>query len=194
MTKKELRIRYKGLRSQLSESSVSEKSLLISAQVLKLPIWTNHTFHVFLPIVEKREVDTSFLLKIFAEKNKEVIISKSDFETMNMSHYIMDEEMVIVRNKYGIPEPVDGKMAVPEIIDVVFVPLLAFDSQGHRIGYGKGFYDRFLSQCRQDVIKIGLSFFEVEQSWDDIHESDIKMDYCVTPEKIYDFNQELQKW
>jgi 5-formyltetrahydrofolate cyclo-ligase len=55
------------------------------------------------------------------------------------------------------------------------------------VGYGKGFYDRFLSDCRPHCIKIGLSFFEPEIDIVDVLESDIKLDYCVTPESVFTF-------
>lgn len=70
---------------------------------------------------------------------------------------------------------------------MVFVPLLAFDKNGDRVGYGKGFYDKFLKECKPEIIKIGLSFFEPEEKIDGIFEEDIKLDYCVTPNEIYTF-------
>ena len=76
---------------------------------------------------------------------------------------------------------------LPKKIDVVFVPLLAFDSKGHRVGYGKGFYDRFLNECRKDVITVGLSFFEAEDEFIEANETDVPLDYCVTPLKVYSF-------
>ncbi len=70
---------------------------------------------------------------------------------------------------------------------MVFVPLLAFDEKGHRVGYGKGFYDKFLSECKPEVLKIGLSFFESETLISDVLTTDIQLDLCVTPSKIYNF-------
>jgi 5-formyltetrahydrofolate cyclo-ligase len=72
-------------------------------------------------------------------------------------------------------------------IDVVFVPLLAFDKKGHRVGYGKGFYDKFLSECKPETIKIGLSFFEPEELISDVFEDDVTLNYCVTPNGVYAF-------
>ena len=69
----------------------------------------------------------------------------------------------------------------------MFIPLLAFDNKGNRVGYGKGYYDNFLSKCTPDVIKIGLSFFEASDEITDVFESDIALDYCVTPNTIYQF-------
>jgi 5-formyltetrahydrofolate cyclo-ligase len=91
------------------------------------------------------------------------------------------------KSEYNIYEPVDGLEVPTSKIDVVFVPLLAYDTKGNRVGYGKGFYDNFLSKCKEDVVKIGLSFFEPEEAIDDVFETDIRLDYCVTPMTLYSF-------
>ncbi|WP_337251765.1 5-formyltetrahydrofolate cyclo-ligase [Maribacter halichondriae] len=88
----------------------------------------------------------------------------------------------------GVPEPVDGIEIDPMKIDVVFVPLLAFDEKGNRVGYGKGFYDDFLSKCRPNVVKVGLSLFEAEKNITGIADHDILLNYCVTPQRIYSFS------
>lgn len=200
MNKKELRIKYKALRNQLSENDVEEMSLAIANNVLTLPIWEKTYFHIFLPITEHKEVNTEFILHLLSGKDKEIIISKSDFETRNMTHFLLTDNTKIKKNQYNIPEPVDGIEVPTNKIDVVFVPLLAFDKTGHRVGYGKGFYDKFLTECKPDTspdnyrdelakqtIKIGLSFFEAEEIIEDIFKNDVKLDYCVTPNGVYRF-------
>lgn len=187
MQKKELRSKYKALRTQLSENELEEMSLTIANKLLLLPIWEKTYFHVFLPIAEQKEVDTELVLHLLSGKDKEIIVSKSDFETRNMTHFLLTDNTKIKKNEYNIPEPVDGIEVPSHKIDVVFIPLLAFDRQGHRVGYGKGFYDKFLSECKPGVIKIGLSFFEVEESIVDICETDVKLDYCISPTAIYEF-------
>lgn len=187
MDKKALRQKYKEKRQKLSSEEIEENSLVIANNLLRLKVWEKTYFHVFLPIVEQKEVDTEFVLQVLAGKDKEVVISKSDFETREMSHFLLTDNTKVVKNEYNIPEPVNGLPVPTEMIDVVFVPLLAYDKQGNRVGYGKGFYDKFLSQCKPDVIKIGLSFFEPEEQIDDILETDVKLDFCVTPEKILQF-------
>jgi len=187
MLKKALRAKYKALRNELSEIDIEEKSLAIANEILKLPIWNKTYFHVFLPIEEQKEVNTEFILHLLSGKDKEIVISKSDFETRKMTHYLLTDNTRIQKNQYNIPEPVDG-IEVPDTkIDVVFVPLLAFDKKGHRVGYGKGFYDKFLSQCKPETIKIGLSFFEPEEQISDVLESDILLDYCVSSTGVYAF-------
>ncbi|MBX9808343.1 MAG: 5-formyltetrahydrofolate cyclo-ligase, partial [Flavobacteriaceae bacterium] len=157
MLKKELRQKYKALRNQLSENDLEEMSLAIANKVLRLPIWEKTYFHIFLPITEHKEVNTEFILHLLSGKDKEIIISKSDFGTREMMHFLLTDNTKIKKNEYNIPEPVDGLEVPTSKIDVVFVPLLAFDKTGHRAGYGKGFYDKFLTECKPETIKIGLS-------------------------------------
>ena len=187
MKKSELRPKYKALRKQLSENEIEEMSLAVANKLLKLPIWEKTYFHIFLPITEHHEVNTEFILHLLSGKDKEIIISKSDFETRNMTHFLLTDNTKIKKNDYNIPEPIDGIEVPSHKIEVVFIPLLAFDTTGHRVGYGKGFYDKFLSECKPETIKIGLSFFEAEEMIADVFEADVKLDYCVTPEKIYEF-------
>lgn len=185
--KKELRLQYKNLRKELSLDNIEEKSLAIANNIIKLPIWDKTYFHVFLPIEEQKEVNTEYILHLLSGKDKEIVISKSDFDTRKMTHFLLTDNTKIKKNEYNIPEPVNGLQVPSETIDVVFVPLLAFDDSGNRVGYGKGFYDKFLAECKPETIKIGLSFFEAENKIDDVFELDIKLDFCVTPLKIYTF-------
>ena len=187
MTKVELRKKYKALRNDLSINQKDDLSLAIANQLLKLPIWEVSFYHIFLSIEEQKEVDTDYILNILSGKDKHIILSKSDFETGNMTHYLLTYSTTIKKNSYNIPEPVDGIAIATDQIQVVFIPLLAFDKTGNRVGYGKGFYDRFLANCKPETIKIGLSFFEAETEISDVFESDVPLDYCVTAKNIYDF-------
>lgn len=187
MQKKDLRLHYKNLRQALSVQEIEDKSLAIANRLLTMDIWNNIYFHLFLTMEEQREVHTDFILNILAGKDKEVIVSRSDFESHKMIHFLLTDNTKLVVSKYGIPEPVDGIEVPSAKMDVVFIPLLAFDAKGQRVGYGKGFYDRFLSECKPNVIKIGLSFFEAEEELIAANETDIPMDYCVTPFQVYKF-------
>ena len=181
MNKKEARQKYKELRQQLSQEEIEDKSLAIANQLLKMDIWDKTYYHIFLPIEEQKEVNTEYILQILAGKDKEVVVSKSDFKTTTMTHFLLTDNTKIKKNEYNIPEPITGLNVPTEMIDVVFVPLLAYDKQGNRVGYGKGFYDKFLSECNPNVIKIGLSFFEPEEKIEDLFENDIQLNFCVLP-------------
>jgi len=124
---------------------------------------------------------------LLSGKDKGIIISKTDFNARNRNHFLLTDNTKIKKNEYNILKPVDGVEVPFTKIDVVFVPLLAFDKKGHRVGCGKGFYDTFFSECKFDTIKIGLSFFKPEELNTDIFKGDIKLDYCVTPDSIHSF-------
>lgn len=187
MTKKELRSKYNALRQKLSEAAIEDLSLQIANQIIHLDIWQYSFYHLFLPIATKNEVNTEYILQVLAGKDKNIVLSVSDFSTREMSHFLLTDATKIKKNNYNIPEPVDGLEVPVSKINVVFVPLLAFDEKGHRVGYGKGFYDQFLSKCQPKTIKIGVSFFEAETVISDTLSTDIQLDYCVTPTKVYNF-------
>lgn len=185
MDKKTLRKHYSDLRAKLNAQEMDSMSLAIANRLLELPIWKAQYYHLFLPIEQKNEINTEYLLSIIQGKDKEVVVPK--VIGVELKHFLLLDSTSLVINKWGIPEPVDGIEIDPKKIDVVFVPLLAFDKQGHRIGYGKGMYDGFLAQCSENVLKIGLSFFDAEEEFEEVFSSDIPLDYCVTPKKTYLF-------
>ncbi|WP_298531417.1 5-formyltetrahydrofolate cyclo-ligase [uncultured Algibacter sp.] len=187
MVKSELRKTYKAKRNELSQNDVDNLSLDISNQLLGLPVWKYSFYHIYLSIQEQKEVNTDYILNILSGKDKNILLSKSNFKTGLMTHFLLTDSTHIKKNSYNIPEPIDGIEISNDKIDVVFIPLLAFDKMGNRVGYGKGFYDRFLNSCKPETIKIGLSFFEVENEITDIFESDVRLDYCVTPKQTYRF-------
>jgi 5-formyltetrahydrofolate cyclo-ligase len=187
--KNKLREKYTALRASIPHEVLGEKSVEIANRLLNLPIWQYDFYHLFLSIAEKREIDTEPLLHILQGKDKNVVFSKSDFTTRQMTNFLLTDSTVIKKNNWNIPEPVDGIEIPASKIDVVFVPMLAFDNAGHRVGYGMGFYDIFLASCKKEVIKVGLSFFEAEEEIPGVLESDIKMNFCVTPNNIYNFKK-----
>lgn len=186
MLKKELRLNYLQFRNELSSETISNYSLEIANRVLELPVWKFDFYHLFLSIAEKNEIDTGFIMSILQGKDKNIVLPKV-FDDTNLVHYLLTDNTILRKNKWNIPEPVDGLEVPPLKIDVVFIPLLAFDKLGYRVGYGKGFYDKFLKECREDVIKIGLSLFKPVDKISDTQKYDVPMDYCVTPEKVYIF-------
>ena len=152
MNKIKARKKYFKLREKLDNEQLVSKSISIANNALNLPIWEFNFFHIFLSIQNKVEVDTTPIINILIGKDKEILISKSDFNNLSMKSYIFNEKTLLKKNKYGIPEPINGK-EFKENIDVIFIPLLAYDKKGNRVGYGKGFYDRFLSTQKNNIIK-----------------------------------------
>lgn len=187
VNKATLRKKYKTLRTSLSQEQREDYSLAIANQLLKLDIWDYDYYHIFLPIDRLMEVDTAYILNILSGKDKNILISKSDFELGTMQHFLLLDNTKIKVSEYGIPEPVDGIEIAFAKAQVVFLPLLAYDNKGNRIGYGKGFYDKLLQASSEHLTKIGLSFFEPETVEFDTSPYDIPLDYCVTPEQVWKF-------
>jgi 5-formyltetrahydrofolate cyclo-ligase len=186
MTKTQLRNKYLGLRNSLPPEQVEVLSLEIANRALDLPIWDVSYYHIFLPIPEKKEVNTEFLLHILQGRDKSIVVPKVDLITNNLEHILLQENTSVSISKFGIPEPVSGISVPPAQLDVIFVPLMAYDLLGNRVGYGKGFYDRFLASCNSEAIFVGLSFFPPEDKINsDIH--DIPLNYCISPKKTYSF-------
>ncbi|MEA1786561.1 5-formyltetrahydrofolate cyclo-ligase [Arenibacter sp. GZD96] len=186
MLKQALRTKYKALRNNLSSEQVQALSLTISNKLLEIPIWSYSYYHIFLSATTKNEIDTSFILSILQGKDKNVVVPKvaTDHSFLN---YLLTDTILFKENQWGIPEPIEGIEVPTQHIEVVFLPLLAFDIYGNRVGYGKGYYDNFLQQCNPSVLKIGLSFFAAEPLISDLRGGDIPLDYGVTPDKIYTF-------
>ena len=186
MTKKELRLNFTFLRNSLSAEEIRSSSSRILEHLEAMPIWNHTYYHIFLSIVEKKEIDTSALLNLLFIKEKRVVVPKLA-SASDLEHFELRQDTKLVKNKWGIPEPGSGTRVTEEVIDVVFVPLLAFDRQGHRVGYGQGYYDRFLSKCRKDVVRIGLSIFDPVNAISDIEATDITLNFCITPDRVYSF-------
>ena len=100
---------------------------------------------------------------------------------------MLTDSTLLKENELGIAEPQSGIQINENQIEVVFIPLLCFDKSGHRVGYGGGYYDRFLKKCPKNTVKIGLSFFDPIQKISDINITDVRMNFCLTPKKIYEF-------
>lgn len=112
-----------------------------------------------------------------------------EFENYTMQAVLATPDTPFIKNQYGTPEPeTEGASIIPpEAIDLVILPLLCFDKLGYRVGYGKGFYDKFLEQVSDNVIKVGLSYYEPIDKIQDLNEFDVPLDYCITPERMYEF-------
>lgn len=189
MQKAEARKLYASKRKELTskEVNVYQDLLLIRMQELDLPYC--NILHTYLPIYDRNEPDPMPLVDWlrFRDPGMKVAYPKIELSDLSMRHFITDENSVFILNEFGIAEPESGTEVRDDEIDMVFLPLLCFDHVGNRVGYGKGFYDRFLSKCHSDVLKIGLSFFPPLESIEDINFFDKKLDLCITPDRVYAF-------
>lgn len=195
MTKQEIREIFLQRRKTLStcqQDDISEAiaTLFFSFLPKILPI---KFLHIFLPITSKNEIDTFLIIRKMQKEFPEIklIIPKVNLSIMQLENYLLTENSVLKLNKWNILEIENGEKIDNSVIDVVLLPLLAFDKNGFRVGYGKGFYDKFLEKCYQEnnknIIKIGLSSENNAIFIDDLNEFDMTMDFCITPINIIKF-------
>jgi len=181
MEKADLRKIYKEKRQQLSGIDIEELQENIYQQIYDLEISNIKNVHVFLSLAKFKEINTNPIIDYYRSQNKKIVVSKSDFTNNSLTHFYLEKDTTIALNKYGIPEPVNAVQVCEIELDLVFVPLLISDEQHYRVGYGKGFYDRFLANCRKDVKKIGLNFFKPISNITDVNEFDIALDEVIYP-------------
>jgi 5-formyltetrahydrofolate cyclo-ligase len=181
MKKQRLREIYKQQRTDLTEDKIKELQENMYQQVYDLDLSKVNNVHVFLSIPKFKEIDTVPLISYFRNKNKRIVISKCNFKDNTLSHFYFEDDTVLELNKFGVLEPVNAEPALENDLDLIFVPLLISDIKNYRVGYGKGFYDRFLSSCRKDAKLIGLNFFKPIQQIEDVNEFDIPLHQVIYP-------------
>jgi len=193
MTKEEIRIDARQKRALLTASEVESKSRKIASLLFsRIPVHRYSAVHVFLPIRKNNEPDTYPVLETLQRDfPSDIYISKS-LGNGEMLHVPYTSGLALTKNHWGIDEPADLSRALdsedlfrkyPDVL--VLIPLLAFDQQGYRVGYGKGYYDRFLSRAGGHTLKTGLSLLEPVERISNPSPLDIRMDYCITPERIW---------
>lgn len=188
MNKEGIRRQYLAMRKALTGAEWIEKSRLICGHALALIKSAEASqVHLFLPIRKFKEVDTRPIYDfLVGSEAHTAVISKTHWQTRSLSHHPMRANDILKTSERGIPEPVHQREINPKKLDMILVPLLAFDRKGNRLGYGAGFYDRFLQQCPQ-AVKVGLSLLPMRTDPLPVDEHDIGLDYGITPEGVIEF-------
>jgi len=189
LIKKEIRAIYIEKRKLLGDDEIAERSGNIVNNFRTVELQGAQMLLSYYPIPERKEFDVTICEQLLTLENENLQIAwpKLMADGVTMQAIGLHKNTVLVENRYNILEPVSDEYIDPQLIDVIFVPLLAFDNKGYRVGYGKGYYDRYLPKCAQDVVKIGFSYFEALDAIDDVNEYDVPLNYCITPTRVYEF-------
>lgn len=186
MNKEILRKQFLAKRSKLPNKDAEEKSNIITNKLLDLQIYKNSSF-IMSYIAFRKEVRTKKFIKhsisngkrvgvpITVHKTKELIVSElKDF----------DNELVIGYYNILTPKSQYIRRVSPSIVDLVIVPGAVFDKDGYRIGYGGGYYDRFLKKLNKDAVTIGFAYdFQLVDSLPR-SKYDIPVDYILTEKQL----------
>jgi 5-formyltetrahydrofolate cyclo-ligase len=189
MLKKDARYQYRKKRENITQTDKQkwDDLILINFQEARFP-FLDYVLS-FYPIEQNNETDTFLITDYlhFKNPNLHICYARTDLTNHTMEAIECNADSIFEANAFNIPEPIDTTIVDSQLIDLVIVPLLAFDKKGNRVGYGKGFYDRYLKSCRNDCIKIGLCYFEPIDSIEDANEFDVPLDFCITPQRTYVF-------
>jgi 5-formyltetrahydrofolate cyclo-ligase len=186
MNKSDIRELYKQKRLKLGIQELEQISEQVCNNVLSNFQLEGKTCSLFLPIERLREINTYSLLERGVSIGARMVLPRCE-DNFRLKHYLFENHKQLKTSILGIPEPQSGKLIPIKDIDIVFVPLLAFDATGQRVGYGKGYYDRFLKKCRPDCTFIGLHLFDEHDVISDCETTDVALHYCVGPSKIHRF-------
>ena len=189
MTKQELRKIYKAKRGGILAKQRLRLDHLLLLEFQKLNYSSIRTVLTYWPIATQAEPNTHLFSRYLRHMVPGITTAYpvSDTTNIRMDALAIHEDTIYHANQWGITEPKEGVLVPPEQIDLIFVPLLAFDKQGYRIGFGKGYYDRYLAQCREDIVKIGFSYFDPVDKITDTDQFDVPLTYCITPQHTYEF-------
>ncbi|MBI3140034.1 MAG: 5-formyltetrahydrofolate cyclo-ligase [Sphingobacteriales bacterium] len=189
MTKKELRKLYKEKRKALTAAERSKLDDLLLIQFQQAAIPFIRSLFSYWPMEEQQEPNMHLFTDFMEFRNPELQIAYPRIDRLSETMVAVPAgaETIFEKNSLGIYEPQDTVITEPDSLDMAFVPLLAVDRQGYRVGYGKGYYDRFLADCRTDCLKIGFSYFEPLEQIRDKHEFDVPLNLCITPQSVYVF-------
>ena len=190
MTKQELRKSYLQKRKALSEAEyLALNQRLTEIFFTSVDLSFINVLHTFLPVVEKREPDTWLIIDRIRREFPHIRLSvpRVNTETDQLENFYFEGLHQLKKNNWGILEPTQGIPTPPEKIDLVLVPLLAFDKQGNRVGYGKGYYDRFLKTLRPTCTKIGISHFDAPNEIDSVASFDVSLNSALTPSQLIQF-------
>jgi 5-formyltetrahydrofolate cyclo-ligase len=188
MDKEELRITYKSLRKKLSQEEVTILSEKITTSFLGFLLQQPKVrhIHIFFSIKRFNEIDTFPLFYELKRLGYNLYTSEVNGHKDALNTLHLGDISGFELSSWGIPKPIGAKLTEPKPIQMVLIPLLAYDEKGNRLGYGKGYYDKFLATLESTVLKVGLSFFPPERQIPaDLH--DIGLDICVTPDQIHHF-------
>ncbi|MCA4897519.1 MAG: 5-formyltetrahydrofolate cyclo-ligase [Bacteroidota bacterium] len=188
MKKSQARQFFSERRNDLKQAEYQQRNFRLYNQFfLQLDFTLVKCLHIFLPIEGKREVDTWPIIDRLRREHEHIRLSIPKVNGSELENFYFEGIHQLKKNKWGIMEPEQGVPTPTEKIDMVIVPLLAFDKSGNRVGYGKGFYDQFLGECRIRCQRIGVSLFEPVEHIEDIDENDITLTHCLTPHHLYQF-------
>ena len=181
--KQEIRSQYLSRRNRISSEQKKRWDILISDQLYRLSSYINaNTVHMYVSIREQNEVDTREIIQHSLKNGKRVVVPRMSVNN-TLEHFEIQSTAELKPNSLGIDEPVTRKAVKIHDIDLIIIPMVAGDMNRNRLGYGKGYYDRFLKNT--DAIKIGLLYnLQIYPECLPVESFDIPLDLLLTESQL----------
>lgn len=174
-------------RQNLSQTECIKWDDLLLIQFQKLDYSNIHSMGSFYPMEKYNEPNTILLTSYLQQFIPDLVIAYPVIDTTSGTMHFFEATDELVLNTMGIYEPNQDKLIPSHQIDCFLVPLLGFDLCGHRLGFGKGYYDKYFSTCHHPHQRIGISYFDPMPNIQDTHEFDVPLTHCITPWNSYEF-------
>jgi len=190
INKKQLRQQIRSLRQQLSKDECLQAGQQLAQQFKQQ--FVDHDFQTIgIYLQNDNELDTSVLIEHFFQSNTQVYLPKvyeDGSNQLQFLHYYPHSKMQ--KNRFGIPEPITDDEIDLQNVDLLLMPLTAFDLSGNRIGMGGGYYDRALSKLTNKkplLVGIAYDFQQVEEC--PIESFDQPLQMILTPTRTIAFSR-----
>jgi 5-formyltetrahydrofolate cyclo-ligase len=187
--KSALRSKVKKWRSELDSQVYQQKCECLRNRLFEMDIVRSaRTIHCYVSMNKRREVDTRAMIEHWLNLGKEVVVPLMKSQG-KLDHYYIEDLNELSTNDWGVsePNPVHHTPAQVEDLDLVIVPMAAADQHCNRLGYGKGYYDRFLSSL--SAPKVGLCYDHWVIDEVPVASYDVPMDLIITENALYDCNE-----
>lgn len=182
--KKEFREEVLALRQDMDEKTWASKTNLIYDRLIYSDFFKDASIvHTYVSMNQRKEVGTDEFIKFLFESEKTVVVPVTNFSDHSLTHVILTSFGELITNKWGVREPDRKSITIAlDKIDLIVIPMAAGDRRGNRLGYGEGFYDRFLSKT--NAYKVGLVFSDFLFDEIPAEKFDVKLDAIITEEEL----------
>ena len=187
MLKKEARKQFLSKRKSLSQNDCIKLDDLLLIQFQKLDWSSSSNIGSFYPLEDQAEPNSLLFTKYLTFLIPGIKLYYPIVNELDYSMEFYEQTATLQTNKWGIQEPLPFNKITPTDLEVIIVPLLGFDLMGQRVGFGKGFYDRYFARCDKKVKRVGVSYFDPLVKIQDTHEFDVPLTHCITPWNCYEF-------
>lgn len=178
-------IRKKALETRMAMDNEDWLDRSVSIQSCFLDLFEGSTFevvHLYTAMLLRNEIDTETIAIRLLQAGKQVAVPVMSFENRSLTHYLVTRKTFWRTNRWGVSEPLNGEPIAAEALDLIVVPMVAADPHCNRLGYGKGYYDTFLTETK--ALTVGLCFENCLFDEIPCEPHDVRLNHVITEQRF----------